>query len=182
MSNTLIITWFLFLVLLVPQEETIIWHSQKQLTWNDFKGTPYPKSKAVAITVAGISFKYSVKELNSKISSFNPEVKAVFYPEKSWVFKDKTNHFILEHEQLHFDIVELYVRKFRKQLKEITLSSNYKNELKNLQNTINKELESIQNQYDNDTQNSINQVRQLYWNNYIKIELKKYQTYKSLNP
>ena len=110
---------FCFLVLGFARssnEETMTWNESRKLTWADFKAQPNYDSNAVALTASGITFGYSVKTSGKRIVDFSTTVEAHFYPKKSWHFKDKSDAYILGHEQLHFDITELYARKFRQQL------------------------------------------------------------------
>lgn len=59
---------------------------------------------------SGISFKYEIEGKNVKY-----EVYAFMNPHKSWL-REKDNLGTLDHEQGHFNITEIYARKFRKKL------------------------------------------------------------------
>ena len=85
------------------------------------------------------------------------------------------------HEQLHFDITELYARKFRRRISNNTFTKDIASELNKLYGTIDKELEQTQNKYDSETEHSINTTMQEKWSNYVKAELKKLAKYKSSN-
>ena len=85
----------------------------------------------------------------------------------------------MAHEQLHFDITELYARKFRQQVAHLVVSNSIKSQLQNLHEKINKELALAQNTYDRETDNSVNLELQNKWNSYVKLELKKLEAYKS---
>ena len=84
----------------------------------------------------------------------------------------------LAHEQLHFDITELHVRKFRKQISALKISQHLGNDLNRLHQSINKELTTMQNQYDKESNNSINKDVQAKWSLYVAKELKKYEVYR----
>ena len=51
-------------------------------------------------------------------STYEYRVKAVFYKYEAWT--KSANEYILKHEQLHFDIIELFARKLRKRIKEFS--------------------------------------------------------------
>jgi hypothetical protein len=89
------------------------------------------------------------------------------------------DEYILAHEQLHFDITELHVRKFRRQISDVKVSQSLGSVLDKLHLNINKELAAMQNQYDSESNNSINKEAQAKWIVYVVKELKKYEAYKS---
>lgn len=170
----------LFLYFVSPKNEEIIsWRDDLKLTWNDFKGTKNMETDAVAVTASGITFGYSVKKANSRIIDFIPLVEAHFYPEKSWVNMTLADDYILAHEQLHFDITELHVRKFRRQLSQVKISNHLNTILDELHKNINKDLAKMQNQYDTESNNSINKESQAKWIAFVEKELKKYEAFKS---
>ncbi|MGB0981073.1 MAG: DUF922 domain-containing protein [Winogradskyella sp.] len=163
---------FCFLLLFAQsKEETLTWSASQKLTWADFKAKPNLNSNAVAITASGITFAYSAKTLNNKIVSFTTTVNSHFYPNKSWCKKKKANNYILAHEQLHFDITELYARKFKQQLAKLTVNQNIKTQLNNLHQSITKGLNTTQKKYDAQSKHSINVEAQKQWEAFIKAEL-----------
>lgn len=160
-------------------EETISWNDMRKLTWKDFKGSPNPNSDAVALTASGITFGYSVKTSGKRIVNYSASVQAHFYPNKSWYLTEKADDHILAHEQLHFDITELYVRKFKQQLERLVVNQNIKTQMNQIHHAINEALDKTQKTYDEQTNHSINIGAQEYWENFIKEELKKLEKYKS---
>ena len=84
------------------------------------------------------------------------EVNAYFYPEESWYKPAVCDTFILGHEQLHFDISELFARKMRGRLRNTTFSENVKQEVRDIYQETLKELEAMQDRYDWETNFSRN--------------------------
>ena len=160
-------------------EKTISWNEERRLTWRDFNADPNSNSDAVALTASGITFGYSVKTSGRKIVSFSYTVEAHFYPNKSWYLSNRANDYILAHEQLHFDITELYARKFRQHLERLVANQNVKKQMNQIHKAINEALSKTQNTYDEQTQHSIKTEAQKYWKNYITEELQKLDKYKS---
>ncbi len=163
----------------MSNEETMSWNEDRKLTWEDFKGKPNPNSDAVALTASGLTFGYSVKTSGRRIIGFTTSVEAHFYPNKSWYLTDKADDYILGHEQLHFDITELYSRKFRQQLSRLVVNQNIKTQMNQIHEAINEALTKTQKTYDDQTKHSINADAQKYWEGYISDELKKLEKYKS---
>jgi hypothetical protein len=171
----------LFVVLnATPTDEvTIQWNEAKKLSWTDFRGPIEANSDAVAVTASGITFSFSVKQTNDQFIGFEAEAQAHFYPEKSWYVKEKGDDHILAHEQLHFDITELHVRKLRYEISKLNVSQNIKMQLRHLHEQANLNLAQMQNAYDTQSENSINKEQQALWLEYIKTELEKYRPYRS---
>jgi len=173
---------FCFLFLFVGNgfnDETLTWNETRKLTWADFKATPNPDSDAVALTASGITFGYSVKTSGKRIIDFSTSVEAHFYPNKSWHLKGKSDAHILRHEQLHFDLTELYARKFREQLTRLVVNQNLKVQMGRLHTTINEALNATQKRYDAQSKHSMHAQMQLKWEAFVKEELRKLDTYKS---
>lgn len=160
-------------------EETMIWNDSAKLSWIDFKGAPDSESDAVALTASGITFGYSLQTSGAKIMDISTKVEAYFYPHKSWYIKDKANIHILGHEQLHFDITELYARKFRQQLTKLEVSQNIKEQMNALHAEINLAVHKTQQRYDRETNHSMNIEKQKEWEIFIAKELKSLDQFKS---
>ncbi|WP_411895385.1 DUF922 domain-containing protein [Winogradskyella sp. A2] len=162
-----------------PDEESMTWNESRKLTWADFKGEVNPNSDAVALTASGITFGFSVSTSGSRIVDYSTSVEAHFYPNKSWYNKDKADDYILGHEQLHFDITELYTRLFRQRLTKLRVNQNIRKQLKQLHANINEELNTTQKRYDEQSLHSINVEVQNEWREYISAELAKIEQFKS---
>lgn len=133
---------------------------------------------AAALTASGLSLELSAKTSKFSLIEFNAVVEARFYPDKSWYKKEFANSFVLAHEQLHFDITELYARKFRQKIDQATFTVHIKKELSALNKSINMELKEMQQEYDRDSNFSRNAETQLRWQGLIQNELKKLTKYK----
>lgn len=180
MNKFLLIT--LCFICLHNDEPVLSWNDAYQLKWSDFKAKPNNKSGAVAVTASGITFGYTIRETDAnKVVSFNAEVEALFYPEKSWYKPNLADVHVLGHEQLHFDITELHARKFREQLKKLEISQHIKKALNSLNKSVNKALADMQNQYDNETNYSRDNEAQAQWRAFVTEELKKLSQYKTVD-
>ncbi|WP_323027879.1 DUF922 domain-containing protein [Gelidibacter japonicus] len=162
-------------------EEVVEWQDTVQLNWSDFKGRPQNLGDVVALTSSGISFKFSIKEGNGQVVGFDTQVQAHFYPKRSWVHKKRSSDHILAHEQLHFDITELYARKFRKEITHLKISKDIKRDLNSLYERIIKDMTVEQSTYDIQTNHSRDAKAQFAWNKKISDALKVYNDYKNPN-
>ncbi len=159
-------------------DDTITWDASRKLTWLDFKAAPNFKSEAIALTASGITFGYSVKTSDARITDFSTTVEAEFYRNKSWYLKGKADAYILRHEQLHFDITELYARKFRAQLSQLGLSRTIKKQMDRLHEAIIVGLDETQKRYDAESEHSMNIEMQKHWEEFIAEELQALDLFK----
>ena len=152
------------------EDEVVLWTPSRKLTWSDFKGRPSNISNAAAITASGITYSFSAQGTKDRME-LDFKVDTHFYPDKSWYKPKLANPMILSHEQLHFDISEVYARKLRQILAKTKFTSNAKSEVKEIYRNILRELNDYQNQYDSETNFSRDTVQQLIWNKKIKKAL-----------
>lgn len=152
------------------EKEKILWSEDRPLTWNDFKGKP-EKRFAAASTSYDI-----LKEVNKN----SVEIKAVFFTQSSWKKTSWINDQVLAHEQKHFDIVELYARKLRKQIKETKFTSyeDLKSKMETLYDVNDKAMDKYQDLYDEETDGSMNGDKQREWQAKIMKEIKALDAYK----
>ncbi|GGW73987.1 hypothetical protein GCM10008085_27710 [Winogradskyella epiphytica] len=163
----------------MSNEDAKSWSEGQKLSWSDFKGNPDPTSDAVALTASGITFGYSLKTSGKRIVDYRTTVEAHFYPNKSWYVKSRGNHHVLRHEQLHFDITELYARQFRQQLTKLVVNQNLKEQMRSLHDSVNKALNETQIRYDKQTNHSMNIEKQKAWELFVAKELKALDQFKS---
>ncbi|MDF4204814.1 DUF922 domain-containing protein [Maribacter sp. SA7] len=149
------------------------WKPDFRFTWNDFKGDAPITSRAAATTASGITYRFSTFYENNELQ-VDYKVFAYFYPTKSWYKPKLCNDVTLLHEQLHFDITELYARKLRKQLSETKFTKNVKEEIRKIYKATIRQLNDFQNKYDSETNYSRNLVVQKRWVEEIAEALKEH--------
>lgn len=153
--------------------ETISWSASRPLSWNDFRGNVPTSPRAAAITASGITYSFATSgtkdamEVDFKIDTF-------FYPTKSWYQPAVCDAIILSHEQLHFDISELFARKMKKRLEAETFTyDTVKSKVKSIYREILDELNDFQNRYDTETNFSRNLAKQEEWKLQIENALQE---------
>ncbi|WP_276165872.1 DUF922 domain-containing protein [Zobellia alginiliquefaciens] len=154
------------------KEEVMLWNADTKLQWSDFKGSYFKTEWAAATTASGISYSFSSFEKEGQLY-LDFVVQSEFYPNKSWYRPEICDSVILSHEQLHFDISELYARKFREQLAQTQFTMDAKAEVRTIYKAILRELMNFQNKYDRETNFSRDLHQQLLWNKQIEAALKE---------
>jgi hypothetical protein len=156
----------------VYAQDTIYWRSNYKLRWEDFQGKPDAFSNYGAVGSPGISYSLAYNE-----DSFSTKVLCYFIKSKAWS-KFKTSDTLLQHEQVHFDIVELFARKLRKSFTEYKFNPKTVNlDLKNIFLRIKQQKDSLNAAYDRATDFSRDRKQQLLWNKKIRLELDKLKRY-----
>ena len=90
--------------------------------------------------------------------------------------------YLLNHEYIHFDITELFARKFRQKILQIK-PMHYKKtiaEIDRLFTSIINEMDIEQSKYDKESDHSRNEGKQMIWSKKVPLELKKFEKYKSI--
>ncbi len=155
--------------LVIPVTE-FQWKDHKALTWEDFKGPVNAASdESAAATHCGIGFR-----VNNIGASGKPEVVVYnsFYINKSWVRPDAKIPAILEHEQGHFDLCEIYTRKLRSLLFNFRFDiAEVKPALMNIFTEVNDLYERRQQAYESETSHGTNLAQQKKWQDIISKEL-----------
>lgn len=166
----------LFLLFLFPlfcsisraqNTDTLYWTPERKLVWDDFKGAPDTQTNLLAMTYAGIGFQLACENDKLKANIF-----CYFNQKNSWT-KDKESEYLLRHEQLHFDLTELYTRKLRQRINEVSdpCGKNF-GKLNNIYQVIFTECENEQNLYDKESNHSMNKQKQQEWELQIAKDLK----------
>jgi hypothetical protein len=153
----------------------IYWSENIKLQWKDFKAQPDLQKQYSAQTMSGI--KGSGGKLTNDTLSLT--IACAFIPELSWMKKDKQTPSLLEHEQLHFDIDEIFTRRFKKALKDSQLKvQTAQNQMAVIREDFKKQASAYQKLYDAETDHSIITDKQNEWNVKIAAELKSLDPYK----
>lgn len=173
----IIARYWTILVLMVAitgysQEEEIPWSPDFRLKWSDFRGQARENSRIAAVTASGISYRFSSVERDGYYE-VEYEVSTFFYPEKSWYQPQLCDDLVLSHEQLHFDIAEIFARRMRNTIDNKRFTENVKAEVDAIYRRTIAELEDYQDLYDEETNFSMNRAEQLRWNKEIKAMLNR---------
>ena len=157
-------------------ETEIEWSTERKLTWDDFKGKPdiINNPNTLAMTHSGFGYE-------SGITLFKDGqifVQSVFMTNQSWVLPESKNDYILRHEQIHFDITEIYSRKLRKELADAKITSNNLYQAKANFESVFNEMRKRQERYDSETKRGDKKETQENWEAIVEIELAKYDFYK----
>ncbi len=173
------------------KDDFILWQENKKLKIQDFKAdnkdTVKVNKQQFLGAISAIRIEYSSFQRNkNSVPEFS--IKTYFDPNESWMLLK--NDYVLQHEQIHFDLTELYARKMRKsveslQQKNITNISIYRKKILNW----NVMKEKASNQFDADNQDYYIKIgqkilfqknpKQEAWKKKVDQELFQYSLFKN---
>ncbi len=153
-------------------EKEILWHPNRPLTIADFKGS-IDKRPFQATTYSGITYYASGNPISGKVTL---TVKSLFDCHLSYFKPSDIDNYILKHEQLHFDITEIYTRQFRREIIESNMSYKEFNTIhQELFSSILKELSLKQDEYDAEVY--ADRSLQEKWNKWVAKTLDELKDY-----
>jgi hypothetical protein len=172
-SQKVLVTIFIHDKVAKLSSDTIYHDVKKRLTWQDFKGVPDLKHFGGAVTASGYAFDADIK-LENKIMYLTISVYVFFNKSQSWKKPSINSSYHLLHEQVHFDITRLGAENFIRQIVNSKFNKdNYNQVLSSVFDKSYAENIVMQDQYDKETNHSINKPEQLKWNAKIATELSK---------
>lgn len=153
------------------KSDEFAWQPGHRLSWNDFRG-PVPSGRDIvaAETSCGIGFETNHVSRGSRVEF---RVYNTFSTSRSWVRPDARVPEVLEHEQGHFDLCELYTRKLRQRFaatEGITVH-NLRFATRAVWKEVHDAYRNRQDQYEHETAHGLNREGQVAWTAYLEKEL-----------
>jgi hypothetical protein len=149
----------------------IIWDKSTKLQFKDFKGAVDKSSPNAGNTAYNFEYTGAIKNNALRISS-----KILFDTEDSWLKAHDAS--LLAHEQLHFNIAELYNRLFKHKCQNFTFpKKGFKVQLDSLFDISERECDKLQNKYDLETRHGVDKKQQLKWQDEIQKRLEQSSMY-----
>ena len=141
------------------------WSAARRLVWPDFQGRPPQTGDEGARTAYGLYYAWSCRG-----DAFAFHAVAAFHPLRSWVKPIVVGHpgesgRVLRHEQVHFDIAEVFARRMRQRF--ATLASPCARddaELRRLARELVEAEKETQQRYDRESNHGLLTDRQAAWN------------------
>ncbi len=158
--------------------EYIEWKANRKLIFEDFQGVVDSSSTEAAMCNYKVDFKYE------RVDNFvNFKISALFLKNGSWI-KLKTPK-VLNHEQGHFDIAEIFSRKIKQAIFKTKFDiSKFESEVFDLNKKFIDSCDYLQYLYDLETSHSIDSASQLIWDTKISDQLlllKSFEKIKEIN-
>ncbi len=149
-----------------------VYYQQRKVAWSDFRGPIRSRTDYGAAIFASFGYASKLYTENGQISM---EISPKIFMDKnmSWVRSEMQTPYALAHEQLHFDIAYALSLQFLTKIKGFKAKTE-----KNLLSMVNyeylefyKKMHKIQEQYDSETEHSLNKAMQEKWAKKTKAEI-----------
>ena len=154
----------------------IAWSATRRLTMADFQGRASVGNPLASSTSSNIKADAACKDY-----VFSSTVEATFDPATSWFRHPQTaSEALLRHEQLHFDITEVYARIMRQKLISFAARANCEKlqpAFNNVTKLVYSEWDREQNRYDQETTHGLNAMRQAYWEKQTATKLEQLKAF-----
>ncbi len=147
------------------------WGQHPALSWTDFKGRARRDTgEPSAVTDTGFRAQFECRN-----GALEIRVEAEFYPNSSWVIARRKSAELLRHEQGHFDLTEVYARKMKKAIGEAKIGCEDDRRAeaagKRIFDRLDQEWEEAEKQYDGETRDGTDLVKQRLASERIAKEL-----------
>src|SRR5690554_1192772 len=151
--------------------DTVFYNPSRPLVWDDFRAEPQGRQYSASIFP---SFAWEGQStVVDGVIQLNLKVKVYMLKSSSWVRTPSA--YGLNHEQRHFDIVKIVVERFKKRLLEMPLTpDDYEGVLGYQYLETYREMNRLQDQYEEETRNGMDKAAQQKWNQWIDEELRSF--------
>ena len=146
-----------------PKGDLVKWDAHNRISWDNF---PVKDTNDRFAAEANTFFKANFFLKNDSVFC---QVVTYLNAERSWRKPSlHLDEYGIKHEQVHFDITEIFARKIRKELIENDVNEHG---VEKIYYANAKECREFQQLYDNETRHSLDERNQKRWNKHIRILL-----------
>lgn len=175
--------------LIMAQTPVIRWSPSRTLRLSDYiilkpgQDPPAALGRNMAVTRTG--FVYTMARITSGANKGKSMIRiyAQMTPSRSYILAEvakgsaEDRAYLLNHEQKHFDISEIYARELSRFLRTQSLGKSPMERLTNEMNRLFEQLDAFQKKYDTETANGRNKQKQELWDLLIAQRLKELVPY-----
>lgn len=168
------------LLTIAQDVETVEWSEDIELSWDHFKGQPLGEMPFNALTSARPVIEMKTKQAGPDVS-MEFSIATHFFPNESWAQEKNGPEFLLTHEQIYFDIAELFSRKLRQRVQTYDFTSKFLDEYQFLYNEMISNKNNFQASFNFDTKYGGEIKEMKKWEKKILKELKDLSDYTETN-
>jgi hypothetical protein len=160
------------------EDRYLFWKPEARLRWPDFRGHVRVEDEDAA-SASYIGFLHQITKC-AKGDSMILDTRAFFNKSNSWVKIPAVNPSLLSHEQLHFDLAELYSRRFRQAI--LSVKANERDFIETADSLFRyyaAKSDTIHFDYDLETNHGLNEASQRKWDRIVRnglLALGQYQS------
>lgn len=154
--------------------DTVFYAARRPLVWDDFRGAPRSGKNYGAAVFSSFGYEATARTVGGVVEVVMT-LKVYQLKNSSWAWPVAKHDYALRHEQLHFDITRLVAERFRQKLQQEDLQPDeYDSRIQFLFLESFREMNKLQEQYDDETAHSVNRAAQARWDEKITGELRPF--------
>jgi hypothetical protein len=147
----------------------------RQLTVDDFEGSPRSNTGVIAYTHCTIDFRYEAYRKNGYYQ-LNFNIRLLMNRDRSWMDKDRITSpemlaEVLKHEQGHYVIAYLEQQELLREVGKTRFEADYQYRAQQIFDRIDAKYKQLNKDYDEDTGHMTNRVQQNSWDVYFQRRL-----------
>ena len=151
--------------------DTVYYLKSRKLNFDDFQAKPPLNTRFQAAVFPAFGYDMQ-REFKDGLIQIQIILKVYMIKSASWAFPIIKTSYSLNHEQRHFDLVKLIAERFKaKLLSEKLNPDNYEGVINFEYLEFYREMNRLQEKYDQQTNHGINKAQQDVWNRQIDAEL-----------
>jgi hypothetical protein len=156
------------------QDEDTLYYFQRRVKFSDFTLKKSNAGRSAAAIFTNMGYFASSRFSNDTVY-LTFTVKVYQIKGMSWAIAEANSVYSINHEQTHFNITQLIAEKFKERLREEALPPlDFDSRLQFIYLEYYRKINKMQNNYDDDTKHGLDKDKQIWWENHIAQELKKY--------
>ena len=158
--------------------QRIEWKKDKKLGWSNFKSKINNQRGKDIVAYTHCGWVYSVVKSSNPRGAAKVTIETIFNEDKSWKDDKRINDYVLNHEQKHFDVAEIFARKIRKEIIDnIKTTGDYEKYFQKMYSRIVKDYKNFQALYDGVTEHGMNKEKQAEYDTLISNELEQLKNF-----
>ncbi len=151
--------------------DTVHYDVRRPLRWDDFKAAPRSGKNYGAAVFSSFGYEATARTV-AGVVEVSMAVKVYQLKDQSWAWPAAKNDYALRHEQLHFDITRLVAERFKQKIGAEALEPDeYDARIQFIFLDSFREMNKLQEEYDDETAHSINRAAQARWDAKITAAL-----------
>ncbi len=148
-------------------QDVLLWNEKFPLKWTDFLGKVNDSSQFDAEAFTSVEYSYTFYTPDK----YSFKVQACFNRTTSWIKKERSCEGLLQHEQVHFSLAQLYAKKLTLAFESYKYSANFQNEIVEIFKQIEIDYHKSQRLFDEETNHSLISKKEKEWEAFVLEEL-----------
>jgi hypothetical protein len=155
------------------RDDTVFYSPARPLTWADFQAPLPVKTRYAAQVFPTIAYEGRGRLVAGELV-ISLIIKTYNFKSSSWATTSARNQYTLNHEQRHFDVARIAAEGFKRRIRPDSLTiEDYNSQIQYQFIEAFRDMGTLQEQYDGETNHGLNRDAQERWNQRIDTDLRR---------